>query len=140
MQDEERQRLAQAVQTRRQELGLSIRSAADASGIARGTWTALEDGSRRTTDNNYAAIETVLEWAPGSITRTLAGGHPTPVTPGEHALDDEVLVKVMQSNIPDRQKHRIVQMLIAEQENSRQQLARRAAELVDLASAASDQL
>jgi transcriptional regulator with XRE-family HTH domain len=111
MQDEGRQRLAQAVQHRRQQLGYSVRTAADASGLARGTWTALEDGSRRTTDNNYAAIEETLGWAPGSITRTLAGGQPTETGTTADLPTDEAVCLIVDSDLPDDAKKRLAQVI-----------------------------
>ena len=111
--------------------------------MARGTWTALEDGTRRTAENKHAGIERALGWAPGSIRSILNGGQPTegpstgPATvtfpPGSAEIDvipvmsrsgegtyvpvaDPALVKVMNSDLDDRTKAKIVKILIAEQE------------------------
>jgi Helix-turn-helix domain len=81
-----RQRLGLFVVARRKELGLSIREAARRAGVMRPTWTGLEEGSRRTADYNFAAMERTLSWGPGSIEAVLAGGDPMVVdsedTPG----------------------------------------------------------
>jgi transcriptional regulator with XRE-family HTH domain len=71
--------LGQLVLARRKELGLSIREAARRAGVMRPTWTGLEQGSRRTADYNFAAMERTLGWAAGSIESVLDGGEPTPV-------------------------------------------------------------
>jgi transcriptional regulator with XRE-family HTH domain len=79
VEERRRQRLGQHVMTRRKELGLSVREAARRAGVMRATWTGLEQGSRRTADYNFAAVERVLEWQPGSLARVAEGGDPTPV-------------------------------------------------------------
>jgi transcriptional regulator with XRE-family HTH domain len=71
-----RQRLGLLVVARRKELGLSIREAARRAGVMRPTWTGLEEGSRRTADYNFAAMERTLRWSTGSIEAVLAGGEP----------------------------------------------------------------
>jgi hypothetical protein len=143
--NEGRLRLASYVQNRRIELGLSVRSAAEASGLARGTWTALEDGSRRTSDSNYAAIEEALCWASGSILTILNGGNPSPApatgraavttpaltatgtgTVGDNLADDPVM-RILNSPAPAEVKQRIVAQLLAEQREFAQ---RRVAELL----------
>lgn len=65
------ERLAQAVRDRRTWLGLSVREAAKQAEISRGTWQALEDGSRVTRDHNYGGIQRALDWPPGEIDRIL---------------------------------------------------------------------
>jgi transcriptional regulator with XRE-family HTH domain len=67
------------VRERREALGLSVAGAARAAGIARGTWISLEAGTRETHPHQYAAIETALAWAPGSIKAIRSGGEPTPI-------------------------------------------------------------
>lgn len=79
MADERRVRLANAIEARRKELGLSLSAAARAAGgMDRGTWTAAERGTRDTEDYIYAAIERALQWLPGSAQAVLAGGQPSP--------------------------------------------------------------
>jgi hypothetical protein len=135
-------RLAAAVKARRLELRLSLRKAADIAQVARNTWTSLEEGTRRTSETSYAAIEAVLHWAPGSIEQIKSGEQPTPLTafpraqatasraeaPGE---SDEALIRVMRSDkLSDEQKARIVRQLIAEQERARQHIIQMADELI----------
>jgi hypothetical protein len=67
------QRLPRAVKERRLYLRLSVRAAAKLAGIDRGTWMALEEGSRKTQDSNYAGIEMALQWPPGQIVKILKG-------------------------------------------------------------------
>jgi transcriptional regulator with XRE-family HTH domain len=142
-----RHRLAERVKARRQELGLSVRAAADNGGLARGTWIALEEGSRRTSDSNYAGIERVLQWAAGSVTAIIGGGTPTarelapfaesqPAKPPATQLNerDEALAKVMRSSdITDEQKRHIVELLIAERVAFDRQIAERAEQMIRLA-------
>lgn len=147
---EMRHKLAGLVRDRRLQLGLSVRSAADMGRVARGTWTALEEGTRRTADNNYAGVERALRWAPGSITAILAGGGPTiavnitdyasateSVTvdknPGyDPATDDEALIRVMRSDLPESRKRDLIQILIAEKERAERERVERAEELIRL--------
>lgn len=84
--DTPRQRLGGLVALRRKELALSMRAAADAAGIGRPTWTALEQASRETEAYIYARVERVLGWKLGSIEVVLAGGQPLVETdPERHA-------------------------------------------------------
>jgi len=69
------QRLSRMVKERRVELRLSVRAAAAHAGIDRGTWMALEEGSRKTQDTRYAGIEEALEWPSGYIVKVLSGTH-----------------------------------------------------------------
>jgi transcriptional regulator with XRE-family HTH domain len=125
-------RLADAVKARRLDLGLSLRAAADAAGIARNTWTSLEEGSRRTAVTSYAAIERVLQWKSGSIEQAKAGNKPTPLPANTSTQEpavglhtdnaDEALLRIMRSEIPDIEKARIVRLIIAEQERARQKM------------------
>ncbi|MET0492889.1 MAG: hypothetical protein ABW000_07125 [Actinoplanes sp.] len=65
--------LSRVVRDRRLEMGLSVNAAAKHAGINRLTWTAIEDGSRRTQEHNYAGVERALQWAAGSIQQLLSG-------------------------------------------------------------------
>jgi transcriptional regulator with XRE-family HTH domain len=134
-----RQQLAELVRNRRIDRHLSVRQAAETAGVARNTWAAVEDGTRRLADNNYAGIEKALAWQSGSIADILRGGTPTelPATavtatpPGPQADDaDEALIRVMRSDIPDHDKARIVRLLIQERERARQQLLKMADDLL----------
>jgi transcriptional regulator with XRE-family HTH domain len=68
--------LAERVRSRRRELGLSIRAASTAAGIARATWDDLETGARQTRQDRWASVERALQWQPGSIAAILEGGEP----------------------------------------------------------------
>jgi DNA-binding XRE family transcriptional regulator len=126
-----RRHLADLVKNRRIELNLSVRQAAENAGVARNTWAAVEDGTRRTADNNYAGIERALLWAPGSILRIQRGHEPlieapsqTPTSPTTQPDDaDEALIKIMRSDrLTDQEKAQIVRLLIAERERARRRL------------------
>jgi transcriptional regulator with XRE-family HTH domain len=139
-----RQRLASLAKERRQEQGLSVRQAADAADIARGTWTALEDGTRKTSDHNYRGIERALHWAPGSIAAILDGGDPMPqpdtdaapitadLTPPPRV--DDAFTRVMRSNLPTEKKRHLVALLTAEQAEADARRAERAELMIQLAS------
>jgi hypothetical protein len=130
-----RTRLAELVKNRRLELRTSVRAAATTAGIARDTWTGLEEATRRTAETNYAGIEHALQWAPGSVAAILDGGEPAitntsparpatvtattnipkPTTAGPAFRD--TLTQVMQRpDVPEAVKRRIVALLISEQE------------------------
>jgi hypothetical protein len=87
--ERDRRRLGQLVLARRKELGLSIREAARRASVMRPTWTGLEQGTRRTADYNFAAMERTLEWGPGSIESILSGGDAVSIgaLPGPRAAE-----------------------------------------------------
>lgn len=143
----DRQRLALAVKDRRQQLGLSVRAAADNGDVARGTWTALEDGTRRTSDNNYAGIERALHWAPGSIAVILSGGTAVIAEPpaeaqvnprsgtlvgGSAPERDEALIRVMRSDLDDDVKARLMEMLVNEKRDAERLRLERSQQLINL--------
>jgi transcriptional regulator with XRE-family HTH domain len=72
-------RLAQAVKSRRFELGLSARAAAARANINRSTWATIEDGERKLSKHLWVSVERALDWAAGSIDSILAGGDPVEV-------------------------------------------------------------
>lgn len=72
--------LSTTVRDRRLELGLSARTASARAGINRATWASLEANTNRLSRHLWSAVETTLQWQPGSIEAVLAGGDPTPVT------------------------------------------------------------
>ena len=76
--------LAQAVKTRRIELGLGYKSAAKQAGIAPDTWKRIETG-QPVRELSYAKVDPVLQWAPGSCRDVLAGRSPIPVETAEGA-------------------------------------------------------
>jgi hypothetical protein len=72
--------LAQEVQRRRQELGISRRRACVYADVMLGTWRELERGLMTGyTDTVLAGVERALQWEPGSIAQVLIGDHPIPV-------------------------------------------------------------
>lgn len=136
-------RLAGKVKARRLQLGLSVRQAAETADIARNTWTALEDGSKKTAETSYAAVERTLRWAAGSINTIKAGGEPREIaTPEPAPLPDNAaqipasdadaaIIRIMRSDeITDEQKARIIRVLIAEQEESRRRFMDMAERLI----------
>lgn len=72
-------RLARAVKRERTQLGLSVRAAAREAGVDRGTWAAVEDGSRLPQEHKAALMEPVVGMGPGSFDSLLAGGDPKPM-------------------------------------------------------------
>lgn len=98
-----RETLRRLVTARRLERQLSVSSAAKAAGISRGTWIALEAGTRETETYNYAGIERALAWAAGSIDDILDGAQPTPLEGGhpvQPGPDIEERLKAIRDN-PD---------------------------------------
>lgn len=85
-----RERLGRRVLARRKELGLSLREASRRAGVMRATWTGLEQGSRRTADYNFAAMERALDWSNGSMESIVRGGEPTPIGPNVPHLEPDV--------------------------------------------------
>jgi transcriptional regulator with XRE-family HTH domain len=74
--DPERERLGRQVKDRREELGLSIRSAAKLAGISAPTWTAVEEGKRTPHGHNARRVEHVLKWQSKAFDDSLAGRQP----------------------------------------------------------------
>lgn len=75
-------RLAAAVRARRTELGLTQVDVATAGGVSVDMIRNIEHRRRtpkRVNPRTANAIEDALQWAPGSIEETLAGGDPTPI-------------------------------------------------------------
>ncbi|MGV2384200.1 MAG UNVERIFIED_CONTAM: helix-turn-helix transcriptional regulator [Thermobifida fusca] len=81
------ERLAQAVEARRGELGLSLREVAERAGITGETLRAVRRGSNEPSQLTKRGIERALRWAPGSVDAILAGGDPTPAGPYAHIGD-----------------------------------------------------
>nr|WP_221374321.1 hypothetical protein [Actinoplanes polyasparticus] len=129
-----RRRLADAVRTRRLELGLSVRAAAAQTRVARDTWIGLEEATRRTAETNYAGIEDTLQWARGAIRIILDGGEPVTASPAEsapkrgtfisHDSADTTLIRIMNDpSLTDAQKAKIVRAVIIEQQRVGEQYA-----------------
>ena len=102
--DERRRRLADFVNRRRLELGLSINEAARLAGVSRGTWRGVERAERTTEEYQFAAIERALQWRPGSILDFLRGRINAPVPLGsqpeaEERAEDSSLPKDIQAAI-----------------------------------------
>ncbi|MFI7467498.1 helix-turn-helix domain-containing protein [Nonomuraea sp. NPDC049646] len=75
--------LADRVQSRRLELGLSIDRAAEAAGMSATTWSRVEQ-AKTVQKLTYAGVERVLGWAPGGCRLLLSGQEPT-TTPATDA-------------------------------------------------------
>ncbi|MET8377954.1 helix-turn-helix domain-containing protein [Streptomyces microflavus] len=76
---EDHSRLAERVITRREELALSIRRAAQTAGIAYDTWRRIESGAKKVHRSSIAKVDAVLGWAPGSAIGVLEGREPIPI-------------------------------------------------------------
>ncbi|WP_213012416.1 hypothetical protein, partial [Paractinoplanes toevensis] len=133
--DETRSRLAKAVRDRRLQIPLSVRAAAEKAGMARSTWIALEEATRRTAETNYVGIEDTLHWQRGSIVSILSGGDPKlsvlVITDADQdhstladlksgptaSTTDDPLIRIMKNpDLSDEQKAKIIRTLIAEQD------------------------
>lgn len=70
-------RLAAHVKARRHQLGLARLQAAQAAGMSKDTWLRVETGNP-VRALNYAKIDNVLEWEPGTCADIAAGARDTP--------------------------------------------------------------
>ena len=77
-------RLARYVTKRRHDLGMGRDAIARTVGLAKGTWTRLEQGSA-IRDVNYAKVDKALHWAVGSCVSVAEGREPVPLQEGEVA-------------------------------------------------------
>lgn len=77
----DRERLAQAIRTRRLALGLPVQRAAREAGVDRTTWIKAEAAERDIGDHTAAKIERQLGWRPGSIDKIRHGGEPVELPP-----------------------------------------------------------
>lgn len=73
-------RLAAHTKQRRLGLHLARLAAAKAADVSKDTWQRVEEG-KPVREMNYAKIEPVLGWAPGSCLAILAGGEPEMLDP-----------------------------------------------------------
>lgn len=136
--EEARLRLGRLVQERRQQLGLSIRAAADLGGVVRNTWASIEEGVRKTADSNWAGVQRALGWSPSSVAAVLAGGDPEVISgdaQSGYGADDEAIVKVMRSGLSESGKRKLIRILIQEREDFERARVRRISELIDWAAA-----
>lgn len=133
------ERLGHYVVARRVELGHRQRPTfADASGMSVRILGDIELGRRGNYDpTTIAALENALGWETGSVQRVLRGGEPNLRSERKVFLsfnyeDDEALVRVMRSNLPDVKKRQLVQLLIAEREAADRQRLAHAEQLINL--------
>ncbi|MFG2826041.1 helix-turn-helix domain-containing protein [Streptomyces sp. NPDC048434] len=82
--DRDLDRLASYVTARRHDLGMGREAIARTVGLAKGTWTRLEQGAA-IRDVNYAKIDKALSWAAGSCMSVAAGRDPVVLHPKELA-------------------------------------------------------
>lgn len=81
------ERLAELMDARRLELGMTWEEVASAAGIKPPTLRAIRNGTNRPSQLTKRGIERALRWAPGSVDAILAGGDPTPAGPYAHIGD-----------------------------------------------------
>lgn len=113
--------LASAIETRRGELGLSLREVAELAGITGETLRAVRKGSNEPSALTKRGIERALQWAPGSIERVHAGGKAT-ASSARHAMAEAeaimdenervVLELVERVRRLDRRKRRVLEQMI----------------------------
>lgn len=84
----DRERLAQAIRTRRLALELPVQRAAREAGVDRQTWIKAEAAERDIGDHTAAKIERRLRWQPGSIDRIREGGEPVELPAAPEAPAD----------------------------------------------------
>ncbi|MFK0182499.1 hypothetical protein ACIQVR_41855 [Streptomyces xanthochromogenes] len=101
-------RLASQVKARRLELGpVPLKKAAENAGISKDTWMRVEAG-KPVRDMNYAKIEPVLEWAPGSCVAVAEGRSAVPVAPSR--AEPGVSISVLQPEHVDDEVREVVQL------------------------------
>lgn len=145
------QRLGERVVSRRIELGYRRREdlAGAFEGLSMRTLGDIEAARReRYHPNTLATLEHALRWSAGSIKSVLDGGEPAVVITGsavamgvgtvlatgfqQRVEDDPALVKVMNSDLSDDQKRRIVNLLLEEKRRAEKRRAAHADELISL--------
>ncbi|MFE7566906.1 helix-turn-helix domain-containing protein [Streptomyces sp. NPDC057539] len=77
-------RLADRVKTRRLELGIARKKAAELAGMSKDTWRRIEEGAI-VREMSYSKVDPVLGWAPGSCKAVLEGREPIPTKPARDA-------------------------------------------------------
>lgn len=145
------ERLGRLLVARRVGLGFTRRAAfARHHGLSHTRTVDDIENARRT---NYepatiAQVEQLYRWTPGSIQSVLAGGDPTElhsdaadllrVSPEQKRAgsdapgDDADIQLVMDSDLPEDEKHRIVRELLEERAEERQRRVARARRYIDL--------
>lgn len=111
-------RLADLIEKRRLQMGLSTSAAAREARIDRATWSSAEKGARLR-DYNLTAIERVLRWAPGSIEEILVGGDPVLLAEGE--VYDEEMAIIDRAPVSEAAKERMRDRLRELRDRDRQQ-------------------
>lgn len=116
------ERLADAIEDRRGELGLSLREVAQLAKITGETLRAVRKGANDPSALTKRGIERALQWAPGSVDSVLAGGRPraaraprSPMDEAEAIMDEnerlaaQLVERVMRLN---RRKREAVEQMI----------------------------
>jgi transcriptional regulator with XRE-family HTH domain len=117
--DDVKERLGQAMRSRRLYLGLSVHQAARIAGVARNTWSGAETASRQLTERNHAGVERALYWSPGSVAAILAGRDPIELPDAitasaarrVRATESDVVDAIWNSGLPDEYKLELVDEL-----------------------------
>lgn len=88
--DHDYARLAKAARERRLELSLALNDKnAKAAGTSKGPWQRVEKGLP-IRPGNYAKIDGLLKWAPGSCISVLEGREPIPTRPAKDVPDVDI--------------------------------------------------
>lgn len=103
---EDRQRLAEYMEERCLDLGLTWRDVARRSGLSYESIRALRAGPGRIRRLSARKIDRAFEWRPGSVESILNGGEPTPsaVTFDEQKLIEEVRHQIASSSATEQER------------------------------------
>ncbi|MEU4590083.1 hypothetical protein [Micromonospora aurantiaca (nom. illeg.)] len=131
--DEQRQRarLADMIEGRRIELGISVSKAAQAAGIDRATWSSAEKGERATQPHNWAGIERALQWKPGSVRAILDGDDPTPADTADD-VDEEIELVRTDPRLTDDMRERIIALIRERRERDKAAALEDTRRMIDL--------
>lgn len=96
--------LARLVRQRREELGLSQKTAAASVGMSAMTWNRVEVQAEPVKPLSYSGVERALGWAPGSIREYLNGGpEPAEAEPDElESTEIEQIARAAAYNVVER--------------------------------------
>jgi hypothetical protein len=101
-------RLAKLARARRIEQHIALTDAtAKAGGISKKPWQRVEAGEP-IREANYTKIDALINWAPGSCKRVLAGGDPVPVTPAD--ADPEAVKAIVRPEMVDAKAREVLQL------------------------------
>lgn len=147
-------RLGQLVVAERVRRGHATRQAfAAAAQINIRVLSDIENGRRDNYDKvTFARLEDGLGWETGSVATILDGGDPRLADNREATAEaignlltahirpaqDDALVRVMRSDLPEAKKRQIIELLIAERRRAERALIERADELIHLIQSDSD--